>query len=125
MAGDEVTKRRPVGRPSEYDPAYCEKVVEWGAQGWSFAEMAAELGIAKQTLYNWRELHTEFMDACLRAQTQCQRWWEREGRTGMTSSVFNGNVWAKNMSNRFQDDWREKSEVKHVITHEDALEQLE
>lgn len=115
---------RPIGRPSDYRPEYCQRVVEWGRLGWSFAEMAAEIGIAKQTLYNWQEKHSDFMDACSRAQTQCQGWWERKGREGMEAPLFNSNVWAKNVSNRFPDDWRDKTEVKHVLSHEQALEQL-
>lgn len=100
---------RPVGRPSSYDPSYCDKVIEWAAEGWSVAEMAAAIGVSKQTVYNWKDAHPEFLDAMSRAEAKCQAWWERAGRAGMVSDKFNGTVWAKNMNCRFPDDWRDTS----------------
>ena len=97
----------PGGGPTKYDPAYCEKVIEWGAQGWSLAEMAAEMDVSKPTVYAWKEAHPEFLAAMTRAEAKCQAWWEKAGRDGMISDKFNGTVWAKNMNCRFKDDWRD------------------
>lgn len=33
-----------MGRPSDYDPAYCDLVIEMGKKGYSVVEMATEIG---------------------------------------------------------------------------------
>lgn len=102
------------GRPSLYDPAYCDQVMEWGAQGKSKAWMCANLGIARQTLENWAEAHPEFLDAITRAMLMSQAWWEDQGQSymlmGHQSGTFNASVWSRSMAARFPADWREKSE---------------
>jgi nitrate/nitrite-specific signal transduction histidine kinase len=42
----EEVEKRPVGRPSEYDPSYCQKVIELGKLGKSFEQMSAQLNIS-------------------------------------------------------------------------------
>lgn len=103
------------GCPSSYDPAFCDRIIELGEQGASVAEMAYELGVVKQTLFNWSERHGEFLDAFTRAKLASQVWWERKGRSGVekSSSEFQGNLWSRNMAARFPDDWREKKELEH------------
>lgn len=101
----------PAGRPSEYDPSYCEKVIEWGAAGKSKTWMAAKIGICRDTIYQWERNHPEFSDALKRAKALEQMWWEDSGQDGMTGDKFNGQVWGRSMAARFPDDWREKSEL--------------
>lgn len=100
-------------RPTDYKPEYCETIQEWGAQGKSIAWMAASLGQAKKTLYNWMKEHPEFLHAMERAQTLSQLWWEDAGQSGMTAERFNSSVWAKNMNCRFREDWRDETNINH------------
>jgi hypothetical protein len=37
----DVPVKRPVGRPSLYDPAYCDKVIELGRIGKSVEQIAS------------------------------------------------------------------------------------
>ena len=96
-------------RPSDYDPAYCERVIELGQDGASIAEMAFELGCTKPTLYAWADAHPEFLSAFTRAKLASQVWWERKGREGMerSSSEFQASIWSRSMAARFPEDWRE------------------
>lgn len=110
VSGD-VSAKRPIGRPSDYDPAYCAMVEEWGKLGKSKAWMAAEIGISKQTLYDWEKAHPEFLDATTRAVTFSQQWWEDAGQSGMAADKFNSAVWVKNMAARFREEWTERQEV--------------
>lgn len=102
-------EKRPVGRPSEYDPAFCAKALELGRQGKSKAVMAAEFGVSRQTLDAWTKAHPDFLDAITRATTLAQAWWENAGQKGMTADKFNASVWSRSMAARFPDDWREVS----------------
>ncbi len=100
----------PAGRPSEYDPAYCDRIVELGKTGASLVEMAFEFGVTKQTLHNWTDAHPEFLDAFTRAKMASQVWWERKGRDGMekSSQEFQASIWSRSMAARFPEDWTEK-----------------
>lgn len=101
------------GRPTSYDPAFCERVLELGEQGASYVEIAHELGVVRQTLHNWEDAHPEFLDAITRAREASQVWWEKQGRAGLTAERFNASVWSRSMAARFPDDWRESKQVEH------------
>jgi hypothetical protein len=97
------------GRPTLYDQAHCAKVIELGKNGASIVEMAHEIGVVKQTLYDWERAHPEFMDALTRARDASQVWWERKGRENLNSSGFAQAMWSRSMAARFPEDWREVS----------------
>lgn len=101
----------PGGRPSKYDPEYCETVVALGSQGKSKVEIAFEIGVIAETLDNWAKAHPEFFEALTRAKQAEQVWWERKGRDNIESQVFQASMWSRSMAARFPKDWREKSEV--------------
>jgi len=114
------------GRPSKYDPAFCASIIEMAKEGKGPAEWAAAFDVSKQTVYTWKDVHPEFLDAWTRANTHLQAWWENAGRSGMASDRFNATVWQKNMNCRFRDDWRDQSDVNlKIIPHEQAITELE
>ena len=81
-----------VGRPTDYRPEMCERVVALGKDGVSRAEICYELDICFQTLRNWEEAHPEFLEATTRAKHLSQGWWEKQGRTGIWSREFNSSA---------------------------------
>lgn len=104
------------GRPTSYDPAYCERVIELGREGYSVMEMAAEVGVHRETLEeNWPRDYPEFSEAFTQARQLSQAWWERQGRVNLLlapgAGTFNGSVWSRSMAARFPKDWREKTET--------------
>jgi len=105
--------KRPVGRPTKYDPAMCDKVVECGREGMGRAEIAAELDISRDTLNEWAKLHASFSDAVSRAHDLSLAWWERQSRGGLDKgSAFNAALWGKAMSGRFPaEPYRERVEA--------------
>lgn len=100
----------PAGRPSDYQPEYCDQVIELGKVGYSPAQMAAHFDIARDTLNNWAEAHPEFLAALNRAKVHCQAWWETKGMDGMEKQGFNASVWTKSMQARFREDYTERQE---------------
>lgn len=100
------------GRPTDYRPEYCEQVIAWGAEGKSLTWMAAQLDVARETIYAWEREVPEFSDALSRARAKCQAWWEDKGQDGLAAPMFNGGVWVKNMAARFKADWSEKASVE-------------
>lgn len=102
------------GRPSKYVPEMCELVIEYGKQGMGMAEMAAELGISRNTLHKWIKQKPVFGDAIKEARDRSQAWWEAKGRRAtFASKDFNATSYIFQMKNRFPDDWRDKQNVEH------------
>lgn len=95
------------GRPTKYDPAFCDRVIELGDTGASIAEMAYECGVCRNTLKAWMDEHEEFLTAITRATLASQVWWERAGRVGMIENNISAPIWSRSMAARFPDDWRE------------------
>lgn len=118
----DIQQKHPGGRPTLYDPAYCERVIEYGKLGKSLTWIATEIGATRQTLYGWSKEHPEFFDAMTRAREFSQRWWEDFGQEHMLTTGFSASAWSRSMAARFPDDWREKSETKHVGPNDGPLQ---
>lgn len=113
-------KARGPGRPTKYDPAMCETVVQCGVEGMSRAEICAELDISFNTMRNWEDEHPEFLRATTRARELGQAWWERQGRKGIWSRDFNAGAYRLQVMNRFPKDWRDKHEHESATPEEQA-----
>jgi len=105
---EEAPKKRPVGRPSKYKPEFCERMLEMAAEGCGMAEYAAEFGISRETLFDWRDQHEEFSTALTRAKIIEQSWWEREARLNVKNRDFNANLWYRCAASRFREDYTER-----------------
>lgn len=114
-----------MGRPTDYLPEFCDKVVELGKTGASVVEMAAEIGVARNTLETlWPAAHPDFMEAFTQAKAFSQAWWEKVGREGMFESPggvkINASIWSRSMAARFPHDWRENSKVENTHANPDG-----
>lgn len=107
-----------MGRPSDYDAAHCERVVELGKEGKSVVQMACALDVHKDTLYEWAKVHDAFSDAFTRAKQWSQDWWETKGQSGLDASGFNASLWSRSMAARFPNDYTERQ--KRELTGKDG-----
>ena len=118
----ETTEKRPVGRPTLYDPKYCEEVVTLGRIGKSVEQIAANLNVSLRTMYSWRDAHEEFLHALDDAKTYEQAWWEEQAAAYMVenkeSDRLNATLWSRSMAARFPKKYREQ--VKQEITGADG-----
>lgn len=64
------------GRPTAYKPEYCAKLVEHMAKGLSFETFAAQVGVCRETLYDWTHRHAEFLHAKNRGQVLREQLWQ-------------------------------------------------
>jgi hypothetical protein len=109
------------GRPSKFGDVWTEenqkKTLELYSEGAGDIEIIALLGIARDTFYNWLKDKEKlvFSDTIKRGKVLSQVWWERNGRMNLHSKDFNNNLWARNMTCRFKEDWSEKQEEKNTI----------
>lgn len=128
----------PAGRPTDYDPTHCERVIVLGKEGKSRAEIASALDCSRVTLAAWEKANPEFLYAMQRAQDESLAWWEMKGRKGLDQgSQFNAGLYGKCMSGRFPaEPYRERVQltgkddgpIQHVdLSHlsDDELARLE
>lgn len=111
-----MAKKNQGGRPTKYDPKMCERIVEFGKEGMSKCEMAAELEIAYDTFDRWQNEIEEFSEAVKSAMRHSQAWWERKGRQATFGGVdgFNATSYIFNMKNRFREDWNDTVKNEHT-----------
>jgi hypothetical protein len=111
-------EKRPVGRPSKYDPAFCERAIELGRIGKSIEQIAANLGVSTRVLFDWRDKHEDFLHALEYAKELELDWWETIGQTHMVenreSDKLNASIWSRSMAARFPKKYREST--KQEIT---------
>ena len=112
MSDETPRKKDPRGRKTLYKPEYDDNVIEWGAQGKSLVWMCAELGISRQTIWDWRKANPSFDEAMNIARAKSQQWWEDIGQDNINTMGFQCSVWGKSMSARFPEDWRENKGVE-------------
>lgn len=112
------------GRPTKFHPKYCDKVIEHMKQGLSIESFAATIGVSKQTLYTWKEVYPEFLDAIKKGEAQSLLFWERKGIDAVNGKIpgFNSAIWIFNMKNRFK--WTDRSDTlsREVEKEEDEEE---
>lgn len=102
-----------MGRPSKYDPDYCEAVVEHMKDGASLTSFAAEIDVARSTIGEWMNEFPEFSAACARAKAKCAAWWEKTNRILAATGTGNQGACKLGLTNMAADDWREKVETEH------------
>jgi transposase-like protein len=112
----ETTEKRPVGRPTLYDPKYCEEVVTLGRIGKSVEQIASILNVSLRTMYSWRDAHEEFLHALDDAKTYEQAWWEEQAAAYMVenkeSDRLNATLWSRSMAARFPKKYRESTKTE-------------
>lgn len=114
----ETVEAKPFGRPSDYDPKFCDEVIRLGEAGYSKAEITAHFGVSKQTLYNWADRHPDFLEALKQADVAAQGWWERQAREGLVDGKINANLFKIIAYNRWRDDYADRKEVKIDANHQ-------
>jgi len=88
--------KHPGGRPSKYDPSYHPaRLIELGEEGLSFAAVAGDFRISRETIYDWAEKFPEFSDAKRTAEGLAILFWERlnaklaqTGQGNATATIF-------------------------------------
>jgi transposase len=109
-------EKRPVGRPSQYDPVYCERVIELGKLGKSVEQIAAQIGVGTKTMYNWKDEHPEFLHAMDIAKELELDWWENIAQNMMIENKegdrLNASIWSRSMAARFPKKYRESTKTE-------------
>lgn len=103
------------GRPTLYDPDYCDLAIEHMGGGLSIAGLAGKLKVSRETIYQWARDHEEFSDALNIARGASALWWEDRAIEVATGSEDAGApaMVIFGLKNRVQHEWRDKTETEH------------
>lgn len=113
-----------MGRPSSYDPRFCDEVVEFLKDGYSLTAFAGNIGVARSTVFKWAEQHEEFSDAIKRGQAAATLWWEKANRTLATTGQGNATACIFGLKNRAAEDWKDISRQEQTGPDGGAIEKV-
>lgn len=111
--GEKTHILRAMGRPSTYlanADAVDHLVLECGANGYSYAQIAACIGVSRDTLNRWAKEHARLAEVLDRANTLSQAWWEGRAMDGTANARIGGTIWHKSMAARFPHDYADRVE---------------
>ena len=102
-----------MGRPSKYDPAYCDAVIEDAKLGFSLSAFAGGIQVDRDTITEWRKVYPDFDHACRIAKLVRARMLETDMiRLDIPAPAMNARKLA--LANCAEDDWRDQTTLKHV-----------
>lgn len=110
------------GRPTKYNPAFCNIIIKMMKKGHSKQGVAGKLGISRDTLYEWCRRYPEFSDTIKVGEMMSYAYWEDLGMKAMMGKVkgFRPSLWIFTMKARF--GWRDNSPVKSTEDMADIIE---
>ena len=109
----------PEGRPTKYQPRYCQELIDDMAQGYSLGAFAGKIGVARATLANWASEHPEFLAAVETGKAKRLRQWETALiDNAMTGGASNPGSIQFGVKNAGREDWVEQKEIVHWQQHD-------
>lgn len=105
-----------LGRPTKYDPKYCEQIAALGKEGLSRWQIASKLNIGWRNLQNWEGAHDDFRAALEEARLDALCHWEELAHNHMVENPggprLNTGLWSRSMAARFPEQYRENSKLE-------------
>lgn len=99
----------PTGRPSEYDPSFCDLARSFMAKGYSISALAGEIGVDRSSLYEWEKVHPEFSHALKQSRFMRVRALENKLLTAEIGPHVTAAIFA--LKNAMPDEWRDRHEI--------------
>jgi len=102
---------RENGRPSEYDPAYCETIKRLAPLGCTGKQIGILLNVSEVTVLAWQKDHPEFLRS-IKEQRQAL---DEEIAYQLYRAARGGDVAAMKwwLKNRQPDMWKDMHEISH------------
>lgn len=108
-----------MGRPPKYHEAFCEEIISLMSEGLSLTAAAAELGIHRDTVYDWESKHSEFSDAIKLARAKRTLSLERDLLSATEGPKVTSRIFA--LKNACPDEWRDKVQNETTVKVDDTV----
>ena len=102
----------PGGRPTKYDPKFCEVAIEVMSQGFSKTALAGHIGVSRDTLLEWAKQHPAFSGAIGIAVTGRVLKLETDLLSAESGHVVTSRIFA--LKNASPDEWRDKPDDRET-----------
>jgi hypothetical protein len=107
-----------LGRPTDYRPEFCDRVVEEMGNGFSLGGFAGVIGVTRRTLSEWMSVHPEFSLAVSAGKAARLAQWERAGmKAAFTQEGGNSTIIIFGLKNAGragpgeEEEWADKTDV--------------
>jgi hypothetical protein len=102
-------------RPSKYDPAFCDMVIEAMQEGFSLTGFAGQIGVSRSTIGEWMNEYPAFSAACsVGKATRTHCWEERANAVGRRGGgPGTAQIIQFMLKNNAADEYREKVAHEH------------
>lgn len=84
-----IPVKRGRGRPSSYDPKFCDELIEYCEKGGFIEGFAGKLNVHTDTFHEWRKVHPEFSDAYKKAREAQLHYLLKHSRKGAMGKTRN------------------------------------
>lgn len=108
---EEPATPNPVGRPTKYEPRFCDELIVCMGLGFSLTAFAGEISVSRATINNWMAEFPEFLEATRVGQAKRTRALEKTLIDGESGPKVTGHIFA--LKNADPDGWRDKQEHEH------------
>lgn len=107
------TKR--LGRPSEYRPEMCERIIQAMSEGLSLDAAAAEIGVSPRSCYQWQNDIPEFSQAIETGRAKALLAWERRAIAIAGGESGNAAIISLALRNRSRSaaGWHDAARLEH------------
>lgn len=102
----------PAGRPSSYDPKFCDEVESLMRQGFSKTAAAGAIGVCRMTLLNWTQEHPEFLDAVKRGEAARTHKLEADLLLAPDGPNVTSRIFA--LKNAAPEEWKDRQAIDHT-----------
>lgn len=99
------------GRPTKYEPRFCDELIGFMGKGYSLTAFAGSIGVARSTINEWMAANPEFSEAARVGQAKRTMKLEEGLLSGDSGPKVTGHIFA--LKNADPDGWRDKQEVEH------------
>ena len=105
----------PAGRPSSYDPAYCEEMVEYCRDGKSITGFAGKIGVSRDCLTKWGQQYPEFLLAIKAAKSAATYGVEIDAARQRKENGGSASVTIFQLKNFAPDDYRDTQVIDQTV----------
>lgn len=98
-------KPAPMGRPSQYDPKYCDGIETFMRKGFTATAYAGYIGVSYTTLQNWCQEYPDFLAAYERAKAKRALEWEILGLKNAKDGVGGAPIIKFGLYNSARHEW--------------------
>ena len=101
------------GRPTLYRPEYCQRAIDFMAQGYSVTALAGHLGMSKDAIYDWINHYPDFCHAINKGRAARVAALEKKllstsQGVGVTAAIFA-------LKNADPDEWQDRYNTESTV----------